>query len=377
MRIGVVRELTVGESRAALSPEAVYELTKVGHKVMVESGTGDSSDMTDQEYEKAGARIYADAGKVYADSELLVKVYGPVEDEYGYLREDLILLSFLSLPINPGLTRAVLDSRCVALAAEGIQDDRGRFPVLTPMSEIAGRLTPQIGAHYLQRPNGGRGILLGGSTGVRPGCVVILGCGIVGSVAARVASGLGAEVVVMDRDLDRLRRVEEARLGRVTTLVAGSLEIEETVAKADLLIGAVFVAGARTPTLVSRKTVGRMKEGSVILDVDVDYGGCVETSHATTLDNPTFVEEGVVHYCVKNVPATVPVTATRALSNAILPFVREISGRGLIDALNADAGLRNGVVAAEGRVVSPPLAQARGEDPQPLSSVLPLHSEVT
>ncbi len=376
MRIGVVRELTVGESRAALAPEAVYELTKVGHRVMVESGTGESSDMPDTEYKEAGARVYADAEKVYADSELLVKVYGPVEEEYAHLREDLILLSFLSLPINPGLTRAVLHSRCVALAAEGIRDGRGRLPILTPMSEIAGRLTPQIGAHYLQRPNGGRGILLGGSTGVRPGRVVILGGGIVGSVAARVASGLGAEVVVMDRDLDRLRRVEEARLGRVATLAAGSLDIEEAVASADLLIGAVFVVGSRTPTLVDRETVRRMKNGSVIIDVDVDYGGCVETSHTTTLDNPAFVEEGVVHYCVKNVPATVPVTATRALSNAILPFVREVSGRGLIDALNSDVGLRSGVVAAEGRVVSPPLAQARGEDHQPLSSVLPLHSEV-
>ena len=376
MRIGVVRELTVGESRAALAPEAVYELTKVGHRVMVESGTGEFSDMPDLEYEEAGALVYEEAGKVYADSELVVKVYGPVEQEYAHLREDLILLSFLSLPINPGLTRAVLDSGCVALAAESIRDGRGRLPILTPMSEIAGRLTPQIGAHYLQRPNGGRGILLGGSTGVRPGRVVILGCGIVGSVAARVASGLGAEVVVIDRDLDRLRFVEEARLGRVTTLAAGSLDIEEAVTKADLLIGAVFVVGSRTPALVDRKTVGKMRDGSVIVDVDVDYGGCVETSRTTTLNAPTFVEEGVVHYCVKNVPATVPVTATHALSNAMLPFVREISGRGLVDSLNADAGMKSGVVAAEGRIVSPPLAQARGEDPQPLSSVLPLHSEI-
>ena len=376
MRIGVVRELTVGESRAALSPEAVYDLTRVGHRVMVESGTGEYSDMPDAAYKDAGARVYDEAAKVYADSELLVKVYGPVEQEYDHLREDLMLLSFLSLPVNPGLTRAVLGSGCVALAAEGVRDDRGRFPILAPMSEIAGRLTPQIGANHLQRPNGGRGILLGGSTGVRPGCVVILGCGIVGSTAARVASGLGAEVVVIDRDLDRLRRVEEARLGRVTTLAAGTLDIEEAVTKADLLIGAVFVGGSRTPALVNRETVKKMKTGSVIVDVDVDYGGCVETSRTTTLEDPAFVEEGVVHYCVKNVPATVPVTASRALSNAMLPFVREISGRGLIDSLNADAGLRNSVVAAEGRIVSPPLAQARGEEPQPLSSVLPLHSEV-
>ena len=376
MRIGVVRELTVGESRAALSPEAVYDLTRVGHRVMVESGTGEYSDMPDAAYKDAGARVYDEAAKVYADSELLVKVYGPVEQEYDHLREDLMLLSFLSLPVNPGLTRAVLGSGCVALAAEGVRDDRGRFPILAPMSEIAGRLTPQIGANHLQRPNGGRGILLGGSTGVRPGRVVILGCGIVGSTAARVASGLGAEVVVIDRDLDRLRRVEEARLGRVTTLAAGTLDIEEAVTKADLLIGAVFVGGSRTPALVNRESVKKMKTGSVIVDVDVDYGGCVETSRTTTLEDPAFVEEGVVHYCVKNVPATVPVTASRALSNAMLPFVREISGRGLIDSLNADAGLRNSVVAAEGRIVSPPLAQARGEEPQPLSSVLPLHSEV-
>ena len=356
----MVRELTVGESRAALSPEAVYDLTRVGHRVMVESEVGEYSDMPDAAYKKAGARICEEAAKVYADSELLVKVYGPVEREYDYLREDLILLSFLSLPVNQGLTRAVLGSGCVALAAEGVRDDRGRFPILAPMSEIAGRLTPQIGAHYLQRPNGGRGILLGGSTGVRPGRVVILGCGIVGSVAARVASGLGAEVVVIDRDLERLRRVEEARLGRVTTLAAGTLDIEEAVTKADLLIGAVFVGGSRTPALVNRETVKKMKNGSVIVDVDVDYGGCVETSRTTTLDAPTFVDESVVHYCVKNVPAAVPVTATRALSNAMLPFVREISGRGLIDSLNSDAGLRNGVVAAEGRIVSLPAGPGSG-----------------
>jgi alanine dehydrogenase len=291
------------------------------------------------------------------------------------LREHLILLSFLSLPVSPDLMRALIESRCVAVAMEMIRDARGRLPVLAPMSEIAGRLTPQIGAHYLQYHSGGRGILLGGSAGVRPGRVVILGCGIVGSAAARVSSGLGARVVVIDRDIDRLRYLEELGLGGVTTLAASSLAIRDAALEADLLIGAVLVVGSRTPALVDRATVEGMKEGSVIVDVDVDYGGCVETSRPTTLDEPTFVEAGVVHYCVKNVPAAVPLTATRALSNALLPYVRKVSGRGLADAINSDPGLGRGVVLAEGRVVDPVLARAVGAEHNPLSSVLPLHSE--
>jgi alanine dehydrogenase len=287
----------------------------------------------------------------------------------------LILLSFLSLPVNPKLMSALLDSRCVAFALEAISDGRGGFPVLTPMSEIAGRLTPQIGAHYLQRPFGGRGILLGGSTGVRPGRVVVLGCGIVGTGAARMASGMGASVVVIDRDIDRLRRLEGVRLPGVTTLAASSLGIRDAVLRSDLLIGAVHVAGTRTPALVDRETVAQMKEGSVIVDVDVDYGGCVETSRPTTLSDPTFVEYGVIHYCVKNVPASVPVTATRALSNALLPHMRRLAGVGLTDALAADEGLASGVAVAEGRIVDPVLARATGMEHNRLSSVLPLHAE--
>jgi alanine dehydrogenase len=343
--------------------------------VLVESRAGEASSIADAEYEEAGAHVVAEARGVYDDSEIVVKVYGPVEEEYGYLREGLVLLAFLSLPINPKLMAALLDSRCVAFAMETIRDGRGGLPVLTPMSEIAGRLTPQIGAHYLQRPFGGRGILLGGATGVRPGRVVILGCGIVGSGAARLASGLGAEVVVIDQDLDRLRRLEDARIPGVTTLAASNLGIRDAVSRCDLLIGAVHVVGARTPALVDRETVSEMKEGSVIVDVDVDYGGCVETSRPTTLAEPTFVECDVTHYCVKNVPASVPVTATRALSNALLPYVRRLAGVGLPDAVRADEGLARGVALAEGRVVDPVLARAMGAEHNQLSSILPLHSE--
>jgi alanine dehydrogenase len=376
VRIGVVRELTPGETRVALAPHAVNELTRAGHRVFVEAGAGEASSIPDAEYERAGARVVGEASAVYADSELVAKVYGPLREEYGYLREGLILISFLSLPVNDGLTRALLDSRCVAFAMETIRDDRGRLPILTPMSEIAGRLVPQIGAHYLQRPAGGRGILLGGSVGVKPGRVVILGCGIVGSNAARVASGLGAEVIVIDRDLDRLRGIETSRLRNVVTLASSAMGIRDAVLRADLLIGAVLVVGARTPALVDRSTVEEMKSGSVIVDVDVDYGGCVETSRPTTLEDPTFVEAGVIHYCVKNVPAAVPVTSTRALSNALVPFVRSLAGVGLIDALESDGALRRGAVLAEGRVVDPALARAVGMEHHPLSSVLPLHSEV-
>jgi alanine dehydrogenase len=375
VRIGVPREISPGESRVALAPHAVHELARAGHRVLVETGAGEASSIPDERYEEAGAVLVGEAGRVYEDSELVVKVYGPTEEEYRYLREGLILFGFLSLPVNPGLMRALLDSRCVAFAMEAIRDRRGALPVLAPMSEIAGRITPQIGAHYLQRPSGGRGILLGGSTGVRPGRVVILGCGIVGSAAARMSSGLGARVVVIDRDLDRLRRLEEASLRGVTTLAASSMAIRNAVLNADLLIGAILVVGSRTPALVDRHTVEGMKAGSVIVDVDVDNGGCVETSRPTTLEDPTFVEAGVIHYCVKNVPASVPVTSTRALSNALFPYVREVAGRGLADAINADPGLGRGVVVAEGRVVDSVLARATGTEHNVLSSVLPLHSE--
>jgi alanine dehydrogenase len=375
LRIGVPREISPGESRVALAPHAVHELARTGHRVLVEAGAGEASSIPDERYEEAGAVVVGEAGRVYEDSELVVKVYGPTEEEYRYLREGLILFAFLSLPVNPGLMQALLDSRCVTFAMETIRDRRGGLPVLAPMSEIAGRLTPQIGAHYLQRPSGGRGILLGGSAGVRPGRVVILGCGIVGSAAARMSSGLGARVVVIDRDLDRLRRLEEAYLRGVTTLAASSMAIRDATLAADLLIGAVLVVGSRTPALVDRRTVEGMKAGSVIVDVDVDNGGCVETSRPTTLEDPTFVEAGVTHYCVKNVPAAVPVTATRALSNALFPYVREVAGRGLADAINADPGLGRGVAVAEGRVVDPILARATGTEHNVLSSVLPLHSE--
>jgi alanine dehydrogenase len=375
LRIGVPRELAPGESRMALAPHAVYELARAGHRVLIGAGAGEASSIADEQYEEAGAVVVEEAGRVYEESELVVKVQGPVEEEYDLLREGLILFSFLSLPVNPSLMQALLDSRCVAVAMETIRDTRGRLPVLAPMSEIAGRLTPQIGAHYLQHQSGGRGILLGGSVGVRPGRVVILGCGIVGSAAARVSSGLGARVVVVDRDLDRLRHLEELGLRGVATLAASTMAIKDAALEADLLIGAILVVGARTPALVDRATVEGMKESSVIVDVDVDQGGCVETSRPTTLEDPTFVEAGVVHYCVKNVPAAVPITATRALSNALLPYVREVAGRGLVDAVNSDPGLGRGVAVAEGRVVDPVLARAAGTEHNPLSSVLPLHSE--
>jgi alanine dehydrogenase len=345
VRIGVTRERTPGETRVALAPHATHELSRAGHRVLVEAGAGEASGVSDAAYEEAGARVVGDAAKVWDDSELVVKVYGPVEEERARLREGLVLLSFLSLPINRDLMRDLLASRCVAFAMETVRDGQGRLPILAPMSEIAGRLTPQIGAHLLLRQSGGRGVLLGGAAGVRPGRVVVLGCGIVGSGAARMASGLGAQVVVIDRDVNRLRELELARIPGVTTLAASTISIRDAVLRADLLIGAVHVVG------------------------------CVETSRPTTLGDPTFVEGGVIHYCVKNVPAAVPVTATRALSNALLPHVRRLAGLGLADALKSDPGLASGAAVAEGRVVDPVLARATGTDHSQLSSVLPLHAE--
>src|SRR5918994_2116854 len=375
MRIGVVRELTSGESRVALTPYAVYELTRAGHRVFVETGAGEGAALWDEEYVAAGGRLVDDAAAVWRDSELVAKVFGPVSEEYDHVREDFVLLAFLSLSVNRRLLNVLLESRCTAFSVETIRDERGTLPILTPMSEIAGSLVPQIGAQYLQRPAGGRGILLGGAAGVRPGRVVVLGAGAVGTEAARVAGGLGADVSVVDRDLDRLRLVEGMRLGGVRTLAASSMGLRELIPLADLLIGAVQVVGSKTPHLVDRDTVEQMKEGSVVVDVDVDQGGSIETSRPTTLDEPVFVESGVIHYCVKNVPASVPVTATRALSNALLPYVRRLAGVGLSDALGADEGLARGVVVAEGRVVDSVLARDTGVEYNQLSSVLPLHSE--
>ena len=375
MRIGIVRELTPGEGRVALTPHAVHELVRAGHRVHVEAGAGEGAAVSDEEYRDAGARVVAGAEGVWRDSELVAKVFGPLPEEYGYLREDLILFAFLSLAVNAGLLEALVGSRCAAFSMEAIGDGRGGLPVLAPMSEIAGRLVPQIGAHQLQRPAGGRGILLGGAAGVRPGRVVVIGAGIVGSGAASVASGLGAEVIVVDRDLERLRRLEAMRLGGVKTLAASSMGMREVVPEADLVIGAVLVVDSRTPHLVDRETVRAMRDGSVIVDVDVDQGGCVETSRPTTLGAPTFVDEGVIHYCVKNVPAAVPVTAASALSNALVPHVARVAGRGLVDALNADAGLARGASVVEGRIVSPVLAREHAAEHHPLTSVLPLHAE--
>ena len=375
MRIGVVRELTPGEGRVALTPHAIHELARAGHRVHVEAGAGEGAAVSDEEYRAAGARVLDDAETVWRDSELITKVFGPLPEEYGYLREDLILFAFLSLAVNARLLQALLQSRCAAFSMEAVGDGRGGLPILTPMSEIAGHIVPQIGAHYLQRPSGGRGILLGGAAGVRPGRIVVLGAGIVGSAAARVASGLGADVVVVDRDLERLRRVEAMRLGGVKTLAASSMGIGEVVPDADLLIGAVLVVDSKTPHLVDRETIRRMRDGSVIVDVDVDQGGSVETSRPTTLEAPTFVEEGVTHYCVKNVPAAVPVTAAAALSNALVPHVSRVAGRGLVDALSTDPGLTRGASVVEGRLVSPSLAREHSAEHHPLTSVLPLHAE--
>lgn len=375
MRIGVVRELSPDESRVSLTPHAVHELARAGHRVTVEAGAGEESSLSDEAYREAGAIVVEEAAEVFEHSELMVKVYGPSPEECVYLKESSILLSFLSLPVNEGMMKALLASRCVAFAAESVRDGHGRLPILTPMSEIAGRLVPQIGAHYLQKQSGGRGILLGGAVGVRPGRVVVIGAGIVGASAARVASGLGAEVVVIDRDLDRLRALEGRRLRNVTTLASSRIAIQEAAIGADLLIGAVLVVSSRTPALVAEETVERMKDGSVIVDVDVDEGGCVETSRPTTLSDPVFTKHGVTHYCVKNVPSSVPVTATRALSNALLPYVRRLAGLGLRDSLNSDAGLSRGAAVAEGRVVDAVLAREAGMEHNSISSVLPLGAE--
>ena len=375
MRIGGVRELTPGKGRVALASHAVYELVQAGHRVFVEKGAGEETDLPDGEYGVAGARLVGEAAAAWCDSELIGKVNGLVPAEYGYLREGLIMFGFLSLSVNDGLLEALLSSRCSAFSIKTIRDEKGGLPVPTPMSEIAGRLVTQIGAHYLQRPAGEPGILLGGATGARPSRVVLLRAGVIGSVAARVASGVGAEVVVMDRNLDRLRCVESTRLGGGRTLTASSMTIEDAVPHTDLLISAVLVVGLKTRRLVGRETFREMREGSVIVDVDMNQGGSVETSRPMTLLEPIFIKEGVTHYCAKNVRAAIPATTTHALSNALLPYTQKVADRGLVDALNLDAGLGYGAAVVKGHMVNDVLAYEHAMDYHPLKAFLPLYME--
>jgi alanine dehydrogenase len=371
MRIGVAKEIKTDEYRVALTPAGARELVQAGHEVVVETGAGLGSAFADAAYEAVGARVTG-VDEVWAEPELLLKVKEPIEPEYGRLREGLILFTYLHIAADEPLTRALVDSGVAAVAYETVETDSRALPLLAPMSEVAGRLAAQAGAYFLEKPLGGRGLLLGGVAGVAPGRVVIIGGGIVGYNAAVVAIGLGAEVTILERSIDRMRHLEEILSGRVTLLMSSSLQIEESVADADVVIGAVLIPGALAPKLITREMVRGMKQGAVFCDVAIDQGGCAETSRPTTHTQPVYDVDGVTHYCVANMPGAVPVTSTKALTNATLPYVEAIATYGLADAVSRDPALARGVNVLDGRITYEAVAEAHGLDYTPLEDVLPL-----
>ena len=369
MIIGVPKEIKTGEQRVALTPAGVHTLVDHGHRVLIEPGAGTGSGFRDDDYSQLGA-LLRPAEAVWAEADLVLKVKEPIPSEYPRLRPDQILFTYLHLAAVPELTRALQKSRTVAIAYETVQRPDGSLPLLTPMSEVAGRLSVQEGAYYLGKAHGGRGILLSGVPGVPPGNVMIIGAGIVGLNAAKIAVGLGGDVSVLDVNVDRLRHVDDIFRGQVVTLVSNAFNIARLAPRADLLVGAVLVAGARAPVLVPESTVKTMKEGSVIVDVAVDQGGCVETMHATTLSEPIYRVHGVVHYGVANMPALVPRTSTFALTNATLPYIVELAGKGLVAALRGSPALAKGLNVCQGRIVHAGVAESVGETTAPLESCL-------
>jgi alanine dehydrogenase len=371
LKIGVASEIKTDEYRVALTPAGARELGQRGHDVIVETGAGAGSSFTDAAYEAAGARI-ASVDEVWGEAELLLKVKEPIAPEYGRLREGLVLFTYLHIAADEALTHALLESGITAVAYETVETDSGALPLLAPMSEIAGRLAAQAGAYFLEKPLGGRGLLLGGVPGVAPGRVVVIGGGIVGYNAAVIAIGLGANVTILERSIDRMRHLEEILSGRVSLLMSSSLQIEESLQEADVVIGAVLIPGALAPRLITREMVAGMKDGSVLADVAIDQGGCAETSRPTTHSDPVYTVEGVTHYCVANMPGAVPITSTKALTNATLPYVEAIADYGLAEAVARDPALARGVNVVEGKVTYEAVADAHGLDYLPLEDVLPL-----
>jgi alanine dehydrogenase len=367
--VGVPREIKPGEQRVALTPAGARALGEGGHRVLVERGAGSGSSIRDEEYTREGATA-AGVDEVWAQAELILKVKEPIAEEYARLRPGQILFTYLHLAAVPELARALQAADVIAIAYETVQRPDGSLPLLAPMSEVAGRLAVQEGAFYLAKAHGGRGILLAGVPGVPPGNVAVLGAGTVGINAARIALGLGADVSILDINLDRLRAVDDLFHGRVITLMSNSFNVDQVLRRADLLVGAVLVAGARAPVLVTKEMVATMKEGSVIVDVAVDQGGSVETIHATTLLDPTYVVSGVVHYGVANMPALVPRTSTFALTNATLPYALELAGRGVVAAVRRNPALARGANVWRGRMVHPAVAHALGERATPLEALL-------
>ena len=357
--VGVPKEIKTAEHRVAMTPDGVRELERAGVEVYVETGAGGGASITDADYRAAGATIVPTAADAWSQH-MVVKVKEPKPEEFGYLRADLTLFTYLHLAAYPEVAKALLDAGTTALAYETVQNETGGLPLLAPMSEVAGRLAPQMGAHFLERHNGGRGVLLGGSPGVRPAKVVVLGAGNVGWNAAWIAAGMEAEVVLLDKNMDRLRFVDQIHKGRIMTLASNRGAVERSVAEADLVIGAVLVAGGRAPVVVTEDMVRGMKPGAVIVDVAVDQGGCIETTRETTHNDPAYVLHDVVHYAVGNMPGAVPNTSTYALTNSTLPYQLEVAVHGAQGAAVRDPSLAHGVNTVAGVVTNGPVAEFLG-----------------
>src|SRR5687768_14069669 len=359
MIVGLPKEIKDNEYRVGLTPAGVRALTDAGHKVVVEHNAGDGSGFPDSLYHRAGATILETADEVWANAEMIVKVKEPIAPEYPRMRDGQLLFTYLHLAPDHKLTEQLLQRKVTGIAYETITDRRGALPLLTPMSEVAGRMAIQVGAHYLEKMSGGGGVLLGGVPGVPAARVVIIGGGVVGTNAAKIAVGMGAHVTIIDNNLDRLRELDDIFLSKISTLASSAYMIHDAISQADLLVGAVLVPGAAAPKLVTRSMLKDVPNGAVIVDVAVDQGGCIETTHPTTHSNPTFYVEGVLHYCVANMPGAVPRTSTFALTNATLPYTLKLANKGFFEAIRSDAGLKAGVNTYAGHCTYQAVAESQ------------------
>jgi len=360
MIIGLPREIKDNESRVGLTPAGVKTLSDFGHTVLVEKNAGVGSGISDDEYVGAGGKIVDSADEVWARGEMIVKVKEPVGPEYQRMREGQLLFTYLHLAPDPKLTQVMLERKVAGVAYETITNEEGHLPLLTPMSEVAGRMAVQVGAHYLQKPEGGRGVLMGGVPGVLPAKVVIIGGGVVGINSIKMAVGLGANVTVLDKNLDRLRYLDDIFGAQIKTLMSNDYNVQESIANADLVVGAVLIPGASAPHLVKRDMLKTMHKGAVIVDVAVDQGGCIETTHPTTHSDPTYYVDDVLHYCVANMPGAVPRTSTFALTNATLPFAVKLANKGFKEAIHKDKHLKAGVNTYAGHITYEAVAESQG-----------------
>jgi alanine dehydrogenase len=370
MKVGVPQEVKNHEYRVAITPAGVNELTRDGHEVFIEAGAGTGSSLPDEDFVAAGAKILLSADDVWGVADLVLKVKEPVESEYHRMREGLVLFTYLHLAADRACTQALLDNKVTSIAYETVQLPDGSLPLLAPMSEVAGRMAPQVGAHHLQRDGGGRGVLMGGVSGVYAAKVVVLGAGVSGMNAAAIALGMQAEVLLLDKNVARLRSADAIYQGHLQTVASNAYEIEKAVLDADLVIGAVLVPGAKAPTLISNQLVSRMQPGSVLVDISIDQGGCFEDSRPTTHAEPTFKVHDSVFYCVANMPGAVPHTSTYALTNVTLPYAVELAGKGWRNALLADPALAAGLSTHAGALTSEPVAAAHGLPHTPISEIL-------